>query len=176
MQDFINEIEKAFPDAVQLKVVERNNYIITPGQIEQNIYWVVNGAFKIYYQSAFEEHVLRFAYKNSTFMAIDSYINRLPSRYFIQAIKKSTIKTFPIKNVKEFISENKERLAQYNYLLESLILQQMEREIDLLIQSPIERYNRVLKRSPQLFQEIPNKHIAAYLRMSPETLSRLKKS
>jgi hypothetical protein len=34
----------------------------------------------------------------------------------------------------------------------------------------------VFKRSPQLFQEIPNKHIASYLRMSPETLSRLKKS
>jgi len=32
---------------------------------------------------------------------------------------------------------------------------------------------RVLTRSPQLFQEIPHKYIAAYLRMSPETLSRL---
>ena len=45
-----------------------------------------------------------------------------------------------------------------------------------LISSPKERYERVLKRSPQLFQEIPNKHIANYLRMSAETLSRLKNS
>lgn len=52
----------------------------------------------------------------------------------------------------------------------------MERERDLLIESPKERYLRVFKRNPKLFQIIPNKHIANYLRMSPETYSRLKKS
>ena len=60
--------------------------------------------------------------------------------------------------------------------MEQLILQQLEREKDILTSSPIERYKRVLKRSPQLFQEIPNKYIADYLRMTPETLSRIKKS
>ncbi|MCH5717306.1 cyclic nucleotide-binding domain-containing protein [Niabella hibiscisoli] len=60
-------------------------------------------------------------------------------------------------------------------MLEGLVVQQIEREKDLLIQSPRERYERVLKRSPQLFQEVANKYIAAYLRMSAETLSRLKK-
>ena len=60
-------------------------------------------------------------------------------------------------------------------MLENLVVQQIEREKDLLTQSPRERYERVLKRSPQLFQEVANKYIATYLRMSPETLSRLKK-
>jgi hypothetical protein len=57
-----------------------------------------------------------------------------------------------------------------------IIYDQFEREKDILTYSPLKRYQRVLKRSPQLFQEIPNKYIASYLRMSPETLSRLKKS
>jgi len=61
-------------------------------------------------------------------------------------------------------------------VLNQLIYQQIEREQDLLITSPIERYKRVLQRSPLLFQEIPNKYIASYLRMTPETLSRIKKS
>lgn len=64
----------------------------------------------------------------------------------------------------------------YIQIIEDLILQQMERERDLLIESPKERYLRVFKRNPKLFQIIPNKHIANYLRMSPETYSRLKKS
>jgi hypothetical protein len=58
--------------------------------------------------------------------------------------------------------------------LEDLVVQQLEREKDLLINAPGERFERVLTRSPKLFQEIPNKYIANYLRMSPETLSRLK--
>ncbi|WP_317127531.1 MULTISPECIES: hypothetical protein [Chryseobacterium] len=64
----------------------------------------------------------------------------------------------------------------WTIILEDLVLQQVEREKDLLISAPKERYERVLKRSPQLFQQIPDKYIANYLRMSPETLSRLKKS
>jgi len=78
-------------------------------------------------------------------------------------------------SVDDFLKiENNRNL--WTTILENLVIQQMEREIDILTNSPKERYQRVLKRSPQLFQEIPNRHIANYLRMSAETLSRLKKS
>jgi len=60
-------------------------------------------------------------------------------------------------------------------ILQDLVVQQMQREIDILTNSPRERYERVFRRSPQLFKEVPNRHIANYLRMSPETFSRLKK-
>lgn len=75
-----------------------------------------------------------------------------------------------------WIRSNSNHQRLWDSLLQNLILQQLEREKDLLIKSPKERYVRVLQRSPRLFQEIPNKYIATYLGMSPETLSRLKKS
>ncbi|MCY7291948.1 MAG: Crp/Fnr family transcriptional regulator, partial [Ferruginibacter sp.] len=65
---------------------------------------------------------------------------------------------------------------QYLFLMENLVTQQIDREIDLLITSPAERLKRVLARSPNLFQEIPLKYIASYLRMKPETLSRIRNS
>lgn len=61
-------------------------------------------------------------------------------------------------------------------MIENLVTQQTDREIDLLITSPIERLKRALATSPNLFQEIPLKYIASYLRMKPETLSRIRKS
>lgn len=76
----------------------------------------------------------------------------------------------------EIVNSKPEYIALYNQLLEQLVLQQMEREQDLLINSPEERYRRVLQRSPQLFQEVPHKYIASYLRMTPETLFRIKKA
>jgi len=77
--------------------------------------------------------------------------------------------------LENFLSQDINRTL-WTKILENLVLQQMEREVDILTNSPKERYNRVLKRSPKLFQEVPNRYIANYLRMSPETLSRLKKS
>ena len=74
------------------------------------------------------------------------------------------------------VNESAESLQQYIVLLESLVTQQIDRGIDLLIPSPTERLKRVLQRSPNLFQEIPLKYIASYLRMTPETLSRIRNS
>ena len=98
-----------------------------------------------------------------------------PSELYIQAIKKSLIKVIPKEQIDNFLkTESNQNL--WTKILENLVIQQMEREIDILTNSPKERYERVLRRSPQLFQEIPHRHIANYLRMSAETLSRLKKS
>lgn len=76
----------------------------------------------------------------------------------------------------ELMESSAGNINLWNFILKDLIFQQMERERDLLTSSPFERYRRVLERSPQLFQEIPNRYIASYLRMTPETLSRMKKS
>jgi len=76
----------------------------------------------------------------------------------------------------QFIESDPANLSLWLKISEQLIYQSMEREVDILTHSPLERYKRVLARSPQLFQEIPGKYIASYLRMTPETFSRVKKS
>ncbi len=107
---------------------------------------------------------------------MDSFITEKPSEFYIQAIKKTILNVISKPNYLNFIDQNADNKSLWNKILEQLILQQLEREKDILTTSPKERFERVFERSPQLFQEIPNKHIASYLRMSPETLSRLKKS
>jgi CRP-like cAMP-binding protein len=122
-----------------------------------------------------EEQVIRFGYKENLIVALDSFLTGKPSVFFIQAIKKTVLKVITKEQIDDFLKAESSMIL-WTKILENLVVQQLEREIDILTNSPKERYQRVLKRSPQLFQEIPNKHIANYLRMSPETLSRLKKS
>ena len=107
---------------------------------------------------------------------MDSFLTEQASDFFIQALKKTVIHRISKNKFVEFINENEKNKRIWISILERLILQQLEREIDLLTTSPKERYNRILKRSPSLFQKISNKQIANYLRMTPETLSRLKKA
>ncbi len=156
--------------------LKRNDYLKVAGTTETNLFYIISGSLKISILDDCEEHIVRFGYKNNFITALDSFITEKPSEFYIQAIKKTELKLISKQNFLQFIRQESELQTLWESILQQLIVQQMEREKDILITSPKERYLRVLQRSPQLFQEIPNKYIASYLRMSPETLSRLKKS
>lgn len=155
--------------------IDRNEFLKVKGSIDTNLYYIVSGSLRIFVLDDYVEQTIRFGYKENLIVSLDSFLTGSPSNLYIQAIKKTVVKVVTKEQINIFLEkENNQNL--WTKILENLVVQQMEREIDILTNSPKERYERVLKRSPQLFQEIPNRHIANYLRMSAETLSRLKKS
>lgn len=157
-------------------IVERGGFLKVKGSIDTRLYFVESGSLRIFLMPEEEELTIRFAYQNNLIVALDSFISEAPSDLYIQAIKKSHIKILSKSTFTRLLNSEADAAHWWRDILELLVFQQFERETDLLISSPAERYRRVLTRSPQLFQEVPHKYIASYLRMTPETLSRLKKS
>jgi CRP/FNR family transcriptional regulator, anaerobic regulatory protein len=157
-------------------ILSKGNVFIKKGELNTNIYFVKEGSVKIFIENNKEDQIVRFGYKNDLIVALDSFLNNQPTEFYFETIKRTHLISIDKLKFNSFINSNTENQRIWTKLLEDLILQQIEREIDLLTFSPKERYLRVLERSPKLFQEIPNKYIANYLRMSPETFSRIKKS
>jgi CRP-like cAMP-binding protein len=170
--DKINE-DNLWKKEISLK---RNEFLKVNGDIDTNLYFIKSGSLRIFVMDETEENTIRFGYQNNIITALDSYITEKPTEYYIQAIKASELKVINKSTITKLLRDSPELQQFWNAMLEQIIIQQLEREQDILTTSPLKRYQRVLERSPQLFQEIPNKYIASYLRMSPETLSRLKKS
>lgn len=158
------------------QTIGRNEYLKVQGSIDTNIYYVKSGSLRIYVLDEEEEQIIRFGYAGNLVVALDSFLTGRASPFYIQALKKTTVGVIPKKEFMAFIASGEQQQRLWTKILEDLILMQMNREVDILTASPKERYRRVLERSPQLFQEIPLRYIANYLRMSAETLSRLKKS
>lgn len=156
--------------------LDRNEYLKVSGSTDTNLYYISSGSLRIFVIDEAEEHTIRFAYSGNFIAALDSYITEKPSDLYIQALKKTGLKVISKKAYEDFIAGSEENQHLWNGILQQLVFQQMERERDLLTSSPQERYKRVLERSPRLFREIPSKYIASYLRMTPETFSRIKKS
>lgn len=177
MNDEINKLSvtqslfEAFNGAVSLEY-KKGHILTAEGEVEHNLYFIEDGAIKIYYQSELAEHIVRLGYNGSILNSLSSFLNRKPSELFIETIRESKVKTLKRNQVIEIISQGQ----GYSEFLEGLLIQQLDREIDLLHDLPLQRLERVLKRSPNLFQHVPLKYIASYLRMSPETLSRIRNS
>ncbi|MEM6963477.1 MAG: Crp/Fnr family transcriptional regulator [Bacteroidota bacterium] len=156
--------------------LSRGEYLKVEGSTDTNLYYIENGSLRIFRENDFEEQTIRLGYKNNFIAALDSYISEKPSELYIQAIKKSELKVVPKPAFQKWLESDPTHIELWLKITTQLIYEQLEREKDILTNSPYERYQRVLKRSPHLFQEVPNKYIASYLRMTPETLSRIKKS
>lgn len=162
---------EAFQGADSLKY-KKGHILTAEGEVENNLYYIEDGAIKIYFQSELGEHIVRLGYNSSILNSLSSFLSRKPSELFIETIRETKVKVLKRNHVFEIISQSQ----GYSEFLESLLIQQIDRELDLLHDSPIQRLERVLKRSPNLFQHVPLKYIASYLRMSPETLSRIRNS
>ncbi len=153
----------------------KNEFLVKEGVVDQQIYYIESGAVRVFLQTEFEELTIRFGYKDSFITSLSSFVNATPSEFYIQAIRGTQVRAISKQQFQSAIDTDTRFLKLYNAILEGLVIQQLEREVDLLTASPTERLQRVLQRSPQLFQEIPSKYIASYLRMTPETLSRVRK-
>ncbi len=156
--------------------LNRNDFLKIGETTDTNVYYVVGGCLRIFVLDEVEEHTIRFGYQGNIIAALDSFLTGKPSDLYIQALRKTELKIISKPTFNTLVAASIENRVYWQQTLEALVVQQMERELDLLISSPIERYLRVMKRSPHLFQEVPHKYIASYLRMTPETLSRVKKS
>ena len=156
--------------------LKRNGFLNMAGQVDRNIYRIESGSLRIFRNDGNEEQIIRLSYSGDLIAPLDSFFTGKPTEFYMQAIKSTELSVASGEAFLKFIEQDINRMKAWVQVLQNLVIQQMEREVDLLTPSPRERYLRVLKRSPRLFQEIPNKHIANYLRMTPETLSRLKKS
>lgn len=176
-QFFKQEIDRIAPDIWQPpKQLKRGEFLVKAGGNYPYLYYVEQGALRIFVDTDPEELTIRFGYPGSFISALDSFLAPQQTSFYIQALKKASVLSIHHRDFYAFLKKESTYTELWQKALEHLVLQQIEREIDILTASPQERYQRVLTRSPQLFQQIPNKYIASYLRMTPETLSRLKKS
>lgn len=173
---FISNLVNSMKSMGIKKTFSRGEFILKEGEIERNLYFIESGAIRVFLLSEYEEQSIRFGFEGSIINSLSSYFKENPSEFYIEAIRKTTLLVISKEKVSELVNKDFDSLTGYKSLLETVISDQIEREIDLLTVSPTERLKRVLRRSPNLFQHIPLRYIASYLRMTPETLSRIRNS
>ncbi len=173
LQTLLEKLTDQWSDIITLK---RNEFLTQKGEVHPYLYFVNAGSLRVYIEDKDEEHTIRFGYQNSIVSPLDSFLSGNPTLYYIQALKNCELKVISREEFLNFINSEEEYKILWNTFLQDVVYQQLEREIDLITFTPHKRFERLFKRSPHLFQEVPHKYIASYLRMKPETLSRILKN
>lgn len=152
----------------------KNEKILSEGEICENIYWIVKGLVRQYYYKNGKELTEYMATENTIVMCIESLFREQPTRLQIMAIEPTILYCLPKAKLEAVAMKSVNIQILYRKILEeSLILSQIHADM-LRFESAIDRYQKLVKRSPQLVLRAPLVYIASYLQMTPETLSRVR--
>jgi CRP/FNR family transcriptional regulator, anaerobic regulatory protein len=144
-------------------------------QRDTNLYFVVSGCVRLFVvDNKGEEINLGFGYENSLITCFQSFIEEKSSLLSIEAILNTELISISKTALTKLIKENPEIAQWYQSMLEVTLSGHIQRQVELLTLKPQERYKVFLTRSGHLINKIPLKHIASYLMMKPETLSRIR--
>lgn len=154
--------------------LKRNDFLVQVGQVENHLFFVLDGTMRIYYPVKEEEVCVGFAYENNMICSYPSFIRQQPSAYAIQALTQTNLMAITRSDFYDLVHSHIGIERSWRIIQEEALVGKIDREVELLTFTPEERYLRLLKRSPHIFQLIPRKYIASYLRMTPETLSRIR--
>jgi CRP-like cAMP-binding protein len=152
----------------------KNEKILSEGDTCENIYWIVKGLVRQYYYKNGKELTEYMATENTIVMCIESLFGEQPTRLQIMAIEPTILYCLPKAKLEAVAMKSVNIQILYRKILEeSLILSQIHADM-LRFESAIDRYQKLVKRSPQLVLRAPLVYIASYLQMTPETLSRVR--
>ena len=153
--------------------LRRNDFLIQKGQVESNLFFIIHGSLRIYFPHDEEEICVGFAYDNNLICSYPSFILGKPSDYYLQILSTTQVASISRSDFYALFDLYPRLERAWRFLEEEALMGKIEREVEMLTFTPEERYKRLLERSPHIFQIIPRKYIASYLRMTPETLSRI---
>ena len=120
------------------------------------------------------EMILRFAAETEMDTSFAAWKLRTPIPYSIVAVTKVRTAELPMPQWVDFLERNPEVMARFEYEVMKLMSEVMAHTITLHLLDAPGRLSRFHRKHPDLAARIPKKELAAYLNLTPETLSRLK--
>mgnify|MGYP002525388486 CR=1 FL=1 len=156
------------------KKYAKNELIQREGEVCENIFWIVKGLVRQFYYKNGKDLTEYMATENTICMCIESLFREEPSKLQIIAIEPTIVYCLPKQVLEQVAMKSVNIQILYRKILEeSLILSQIHADM-LRFESAQDRYQKLVKRQPQLVLRAPLVYIASYLQMTPETLSRVR--
>jgi len=165
---------QAFAKNLEEVNYNKNDLLCSAGQVEQYIYFIHAGLVRVYFQKDDEELTLNFHFENEFVTSFSSFLTQTPSRVAVQALAKIQASRIHYQAINELYSQSHIGERMGRLIAESLYLAKTNREIDLLSLSAEEQYLNLLQKNPRFISYLSVKHLASYLGIQPESLSRIR--
>jgi CRP-like cAMP-binding protein len=160
---------------VAIAEYRKGDPLVRQGDEEMEQFFILEGMVKrVVSNPQGREMILRFAAETEMDTSYAAWRLRTPLPYSIVAVTKVRTAEMPLPVWAEFLERNPDIKQRFEYEVMRLMSEVMAHTITLHLLDAPGRLLRFQRKHPELAGRIPKKELAAYLNLTPETLSRLK--
>jgi CRP-like cAMP-binding protein len=152
----------------------KGHTLLKQGDVARSIVFVAKGMMRRYYFKEGRDLSEHFAYEGQPLFAIESFFNQSPSRLIIETLEDAVVYRLPFEKLQRLTHDNWELNLFYRKMLERALVIAQEKADSWRFENVSERYIRLARTHPEILKRVPQKYIASYLLMTPETLSRVR--
>jgi CRP-like cAMP-binding protein len=168
------EIMKIFLAQWQRWSVPKDHFLVREKEVADYIFFITKGVARIYYHKAEKEITEWIAMDEEFFLSIISFFKRTPSRLIIHTLEPAEVMGIHYNDLTRLASQYHEVETLFRKMMTgSLILSQYRME-SIQFESAQQRYEKLMKDSPQIIRRVPLSYIASFLGVTLETLSRIR--
>ncbi|MDH6248675.1 CRP-like cAMP-binding protein [Polynucleobacter sphagniphilus] len=160
---------------LEISDLKKSEILLHQGDHQMEQYFVLDGILKRIVSSPdAKEMILRFAIEKDIETSYAAWRLKTAAPYSIATVTKARVARMPLKKWAEFLEQHPVLKESFEFEVMRLMSEIMAHTITLHMLDAPGRVERFLRKYEPLFDLLPKKELAAYLSLSPETLSRLK--
>ncbi|HZH00839.1 MAG TPA: Crp/Fnr family transcriptional regulator [Flavisolibacter sp.] len=168
------EFESLLQPYFSVRQFDRRKAIIKVGETENYFNFILSGLVRKYYRQEKEEHIVQLACEGQLIHSQESFHSRKPSEFAIETLEPTTLASITFDDLERVYSSSHkmERLGRLVITFSMII--QHRWQMQAIKYAPRERFLKFVELNPELLQRVPQKYLASYLNIQPETFSRFK--
>jgi CRP-like cAMP-binding protein len=170
------EEEAVFVSMLRYKKLKKRQYLLQAEEICRFEYFVVSGCLRSYYTDERGiEHAVQFAIEDWWIGDMRSFVTQTPAWLNIDALEDSEVLMLSRENIDQLYTRIPAFERYFRIRIQNAFIAEQQRIGAGLSQSAEQRYLAFIEKYPAMEQRIPQVHIAAYLGITPEFLSTIRR-
>jgi len=159
---------------VELRELARGAMLLREGEAVDWLGFLTRGLVRMFRTLDGREVTLGFDCEARFVGAYDAYSSRTRARYGVEALEASTLLRFERALLEELDARHAAWGELFRRLAERELVHKIDKELRIRTRSAEERYGELVRTNSYLVRRVPQYHLASYLGIAPETLSRIR--
>lgn len=165
----------AIVETMTVKQYKKGTVLLKEGEISSEVYFVLEGCIRQYYLVDGEEKTNNFFTEEQWVISMQSFGQNKPSDHFMDCCTDCSLVVGNREKEEGLYKRFPKFETVSRKVMEKVFAEQQERMSSYATDTAEQRYLKLLKSRPDLFQKIPQYQIASYVGVKPESLSRIRK-